>query len=345
MGFLILLTACALAAEIHFYTELKSMQGQSGFYYKENILTREQAEGFWENASDDAKREIRDITLFGEKNGKVLRNEDLGRDTKVKLVEMAGNMNLITPGRLAAGAFVTDSDRKGCVISKKTADTLFGAYEVTGEQVSMGKDSYIIRGIVDTDGQLCMIQGKAGRQYNCIRVEAPGIPLSVVRQRLSGILIEGKGRISECDLYLGIGRILLYLPLWILLYLALSWLRRRIPLMLHFILPVAGFSGVCGILLLSLHFSDDYVPSAWSDFAFWTQLFAGKKEDFLKLLNDSLYYADSLMLGCMAGILVMTVILCALPAGCRVWTIWIKNTSRMSCLDNLDKECRPEEKR
>lgn len=325
MGLLILLSACTLAAELYFYTGLNSMQGQNGFYYTEDILTREQIESFWENASDDAKREIRDITLFREKKGKILKNEDLGRDSKVKLVEMAGNMNLITPGRLTAGAYVTDSDKKGCVISKKTADTLFGTCEATGEQVSLGKNSYIVRGIVDMNGQLCMIQGKTGVQYCCVRVEAPGIPLSVVRQRLSGILLQEKGWLSECGLYLGLGRILVYLPLWILLFLTISRLRRRIPDMFRFTLPIAGFAGICGILLLSLRFSDDYVPSAWSDFAFWTQLFTEKSDDFLSLMNHSLYYADALMLGSMAKILTSTVILCALLAYGGAHTEHMKN--------------------
>ena len=42
-----------------FYVRLANTEGQSGFYYPEKILTREQIIGFWEHASDDAKREIR----------------------------------------------------------------------------------------------------------------------------------------------------------------------------------------------------------------------------------------------------------------------------------------------
>lgn len=296
---------------------LKQTQGQSGFYYRENILTREQIENFWENASDDAKREIADITLFREKQGKLLKNEDLGRDDKVKLIETAGNMNLVTPGRLMAGAYVTDSDRKGCVLSKKTADTLFGACEVTGESVRLGDDTYIVRGIVDLESPLCMIQGKEKEQYSCIRAEAPGIPVSVVRRRLSGILVDGKGWFSECDLYLGLGRILLYLPLWALLILSYAYSRRRLPETFRFLAVIAGFAGICAILLLSLHFSDDYVPSAWSDFAFWTQLFSDKTEDLGKLLNHPLYGADSRMLLSLAGMLAAAAVQCGLFLLCR----------------------------
>lgn len=301
---------CAIGAAVGFYVRLAQTEGQSGFYYPEKILTREQVMGFWENASDDAKREIQDITLFQESKGKILKYKDLNREIKVKLVETAGNMNLATPDRLMAGAYVTDSDLKGCVISKKTADALFGSYEVTGEQVALGKKTYIVRGIVDTDGQLCMIQGEKGRAYSCIRIEAPGIPLSVVRQRLAGILEEEKGWVSECDLYLGIGRILLYLPLWINLFIALSRIGKVLPEMFRFAVPVMGFAGICAILLLSLHFSDDYVPSAWSDFEFWAQLVSEKKQAFLSLLNHPLYYADSRMLGSLAGILAATIFVC-----------------------------------
>lgn len=300
---------CAIGALAGFYARLNSIRGQSGFYYPENILTREQITDFWENASDDAKREIKDITLFRESTGKLLKSQDLGRESKVKLVETAGNMNLVTPDRLAAGAYVTDSDLKGCVLSKKTADSLFGDCEATGEQVVMGKNTYIVRGIVDTKGQLCMIQGEKGRTYPCIRIEAPGIPLSVVRQRMAGILAEEKGWLAECDLYLGIGRLLLYLPLWVLLFLGVIRFGKMLPEMLKFMAPVMVFSGGCALLILSLHFSDDYVPTAWSDFEFFTQLFEEKKQAFFSLLRHPLYYADSWMLGSLAGILVTTVVL------------------------------------
>lgn len=299
-----------IGAALGFYARLAGIEGQIGFYYSEKLLAREQIDGFWEQASDDAKREIRDLALFQESKGKVLKNEDLNRETKVKLVETAGSMNLVMPGRLCAGAFVTDSDSKGCVVSKKTADTLFGSVEALGEQLTLGKDTYIVRGIVETQGQLCMIQGEKGRAYSCIRIEAPGIPLSVVRQRLTGILQEGKGWVSECDLYLGIGRIFLYLPLWVMLFLALSRMGKLLPEMFRFVTPIVGFGGVCALLLLSLHFSDDYVPSAWSDFSFWTALIDEKKQAFFSLLNHPLYDADSRMLGSLAGILAAAVFLC-----------------------------------
>ncbi len=156
---------------------------------------------------------------------------------------------------------------------------------MTGEQVTMGGNTYIVRGIVDTKGQLCMLQGKKGRTYPCIRIEAAGIPLSVVRQRLTGILPEGKGWSSECDLYLGIGRLLLYLPLWVMLLYLLKCIGKVLPEMLMFLVPVTGFAGVCALLLLSVGFSDDYVPTAWSDFQFFVQLFDEKQQAFLALLN------------------------------------------------------------
>lgn len=307
------------------YVRLSGMQGQSGFYYPEKLLKREQITGFWERASDDAKREIRDIALFQEYKGKVLKNEDLNRETKVKLVETAGSMNLVMPDRLTAGAYVTDMDSKGCVISKKTADALFGSFEAVGEQISLGKDTYIVRGIVETEGQLCMIQGEKGKAYSCIRIEAPGIPLSVVRQRLSGILIEEKGWISECDLYLGIGRILLYLPLWVMLFLALGHMGKILPEMFRFITPIVGFGGICALLLLSMHFSDDYIPSAWSDFPFWTQLFSEKKKAFFSLLEHPLCAADSRMLGSLAGILAAAILLCLLLLKYRTLVVFKKS--------------------
>lgn len=308
-----------LGTGIRLYHELEGYQGQNGFYYTGDTFTREQLDTFWKNALESSKEKIEDVVLFKRTKGKKIENPDLNRHVKGELVEAAGNMHLIVPGRLMSGSFVTDSDVKGCVISKKTAETLFGAWEVTGETLYLESKPYIIRGIVNMDSQLCMIQGDEKTSYSFIRTASPGLPVSALKQMLAGLLPGESTWISEADLYLGIGRIFLWIPAWVVWAAGILLCRKGIRMLdtvwdgwkyksialqaLKTVLPVAAFAGICGLLLASLRFSDDYIPTAWSDFSFWTGLLQDKWGNFLKLVKSPLQFADAAMLGDLAGVI------------------------------------------
>ena len=47
---------CSIGADAGFYVRLAEIEGQSGFYYTEHALAREQTKKFWENASDGILR-------------------------------------------------------------------------------------------------------------------------------------------------------------------------------------------------------------------------------------------------------------------------------------------------
>lgn len=244
-----------------------------------------------------------DIALFQETKNVGIQNKNLGREEKGKLIETAGNMNLITPGRLIAGSYAASGDERSCVISTAAAESLLGSREAVGEEIKAGEEVYRVCGVVAADSRFCMIQGKEGKLYSGIRVEAPGIPLSVVQGRMAFLLSAGQeesGWKAECDLYLGIGRIFLYLPAWVLLLQLLVCCGRLWPGNARIVTAVSGFAGVCALALLSIRFSSDYIPSAWSDFSFFTQLFKEKTEDILTLIRKPLFYADSMMLGALA---------------------------------------------
>ncbi|HIU76525.1 MAG TPA: ABC transporter permease, partial [Candidatus Pelethocola excrementipullorum] len=212
---LLILIGCILGLGIRFYGNLKTFSGTAGFYYKEDTITREQVQDFWNEASPETQREVRDIVLFRSKSGEAMSNLNLNRTIKGEVIEVAGNMNLIMPGSLMMGSFVSDIDDRGCVISRKTAEKLFSSYEVLGDVVRMENKNYYIRGILDVNYELCMVQGVRAATYPNIRVDAPRLPLSVMEQQLAGILPAEYDKISEGDLYRGIGGILFWIPGWV----------------------------------------------------------------------------------------------------------------------------------
>ena len=290
----------------------------AGFYNQKPVYTREQIQDFWNDTSLEAKREIRDFALFQPKEHTKIENPTLNRRVKVNLILTAGNMNLVVPQSLLNGSFAESQDEYGCVLSKKTADALFSTHGVLGEEVLLNKKTYQVRGILDSKDELGLIQGPGNSKYSNMRVSAPGIPLSVVKQQLSALFMDEPDSVSEGQLYAGVGGIFLWIPAWICLVCLLKYTWKEVKVLsakewehpwqniaaylLRYGVIMLGFLGVCAILLLSLHFSDDYIPSAWSDFSSWTELIREKWRDFMTLMTESVTYADRKMLKNLIGL-------------------------------------------
>lgn len=337
------MTGCLLGGAIRCYQNLTWYEGTTGFYYMEDTVTRQQMKVFWENASEEAKRSIKDVALFRSEKDILAESPSTGRSAKVVKIEAAGSMHLILPGKLRQGSFVSDSDWDGCVVSQKAAEELFGSREVTGERLRLDGREYTVRGIVEAKEKLCMVQQDGENAYPFVRVSAPGIPVSRVQQMLASAVPEPSvglngiaegglpGWMAESDFYLGLGRMLLWMPAWaVLIFLGLRgrrWIRgmdgAKNKLLIEtgkMALPVAVFAGACAILLVSVRLSDDYIPTAWSDFAFWSELVKGKIEAFLFLIRSPLWEADASMLADLAGLA------CASVGGtAAVWKVlsWI----------------------
>ena len=74
--------------------------------------------------------------------------------------------------------------------------------------------------------------------------------------------------------------------------------------------------GVYGILVISLNFSEDYIPTAWSDFEFFTELFRQKTDMILQILRNPWHLADMHMMGNLMGVIVCS---CLTMAMLGIW--------------------------
>lgn len=317
-----LVSGLLLGAGIGLYQDLCLVRGQVGFYGNEEGITREQMERFWTEGPEETGDSIEDMVLFCREERVQAQNINMGRTAEVKKTETAGGMHLAAPGRLVGGNFVTDSDSSGCVISEGAAEKLFGSRECIGGKFEMEGETYTVRGVIKGKESLCMVQGETGKAYPYIRVSAPGLPVSYVHQLLTGYLPAPYGGesgesswISEGDLYVGIGRLAACFPAWAALIFLMLKCKRDIESLggmkreaCRIGWHVAGFAGVCALLLLSVRFSDDYVPTAWSDFSFWPELISRKAGEARRLLEEPLVIADEGMLLSLAGLAAVSVI-------------------------------------
>lgn len=290
-----------VGSALWFYGKLSKVRGTYGFYYEEACITRQQINSFWEIKEGGIHEKIEDIVLYCTKKGVEYRNTDFNRSLEGEEIEAAGNMGMLAGDMLCEGGFVSPYDRKGCVISKELSYQLFGTTSGIGEELFLSEKeaenevekSYIVRGILDTRDILCIVQGDDKSMYPYIRVKAKDIPLSVVKQELASVLPMKTSWYSEGDFYVGMGRIFLCLPLWGILFRLLFLMRRKMEQkknlraysVFQMTVPFVWIVGIAGLLLLSLRFSDDYIPTAWSDFEFFSTLFREKAEMVFLLLK------------------------------------------------------------
>ena len=142
------------------YSSLKKQAaGELGFVYRSPSVTREQMETWWQNAGEDERKYIKDMTLWKSPEEVNAVHTSLGRSAKAQLIRAAGNMNLIMPGKLCRGSLVSDGDNAGCVISRKLAQAL--NIDETGGSIQVAGKQYLVRGILDSRDTVCVIQGES----------------------------------------------------------------------------------------------------------------------------------------------------------------------------------------
>lgn len=286
----------------------KQAAGELGLIYRNVPITREQMETWWENAGENEKKYLKDMTLWREPEQVKAENVSLGQKAEAQLIRAAGNINLVMPQKLCAGSLVSAGDKAGCVISKGLAQKL--NLDGTGGKLEISGKQYLIRGILDSREAVCIIQGESGTTYSRVQVKYENMPASGAIQMLSGLLPGDADVRSEGDLFRGLGGLFLMVPLWILFAMSASRLHRVyrnadwkdwIKELCSICFPVLVIGGTGLLVLLSFHFSDDYIPGAWSDFSFFSRLAAEKAGDMKNLITQALACRDRDMLLLTAG--------------------------------------------
>lgn len=309
MGLLVLLVSAAAGICCLRGLE-KNAAGELGLVYLEESVTRARMETWWENADARKRDYIRNITLSRKQEKIEIRNKKTGAGTEILLIEAAGDMNLILPGRLCEGSLAGSEDRKGCVVSKGLAQKL--NMTGTGDILICRNQEYVIRGILDISDKICIVQGTDDRIYTRVQIKYEKMPASGLIQMLAGLLPGEADIKAEGDLYRGLGGFFLLMPLCTLFVLLMkafhrfyrkegrnAWIREGCSILF----PVLVLGGVFLLAFWGLRFSDDYIPGAWSDFAFWPKLFQEKVQDIRKLIINQLDCRDRKMLLETAGCL------------------------------------------
>ena len=243
--------------------------------------------------------------IWGQKEQAAVSNRELSRSTAADVIYLSGNPELL----FEDCRIPIQEDAQGCLIDEETAWELFGSSQVVGKEVSCQEKSYIIRKVIPAKGRVLAVQASHAQIEKELSAEGEEKPSAdSVLQRIT---VQKPGEISIRDLQMilagqygldvqvldtellrGIGGcLLLAVPVTVCLFLWIFLCRRcRGQETLRQKAVLGGFSlalaaGLIFFLGKWVRIPDDYIPTLWSDFSFWTGLWEEKLEGMKLLLR------------------------------------------------------------
>lgn len=115
------------------------------FYFSDTLICSSEitklSDG--ENAAGDNET-VNHFTAWKTASGQRLSGKDTGRSTVSDVLLLCGNSHSLIP----FGKSLDESDTEGCLIGQKTAEELFGAHDVEGQQIQYDDRSLTVRGVL-----------------------------------------------------------------------------------------------------------------------------------------------------------------------------------------------------
>lgn len=235
------------------------------------------------------------FTIWGEKENARLSNKKYQRSSSATAVLVCNNPQLLFNGTAA----LAPDDKNGCLIDEKTAYELFGSTDVAGKQLEYLDRKLTIRGLlkgIDDERQLVVMQADGEEQnLDSITMKVPegSETENTVNEFLMRHSLDGK--IMNLDLLKGITRILiLILPVLFAFGIMITLLQYAREEKGQGISSYIWWGAVIVLLVMTIWgisrfitIPKEMIPTKWSDFDFWTNLWKKKEEDFLFLIQSA----------------------------------------------------------
>jgi len=231
------------------------------------------------------------FTTWGVQEGIELRNKNLERTTRADAIVICGSPALL----LESSGYLDIDDKKGCLISSDTAFELFGSTDIIGKSIEYSEREFIIRGILK-DGKDTIIHQADSKTEAVMDAAAVHIPENKTAESIMQVFRERygmKGNEVAIDTFSRSAKTAaMALPLLMgccvcFPLLKSAYRQKNYPFLcgiclLGAILYMTLFLWICEFML---EIPADIVPTKWSDFDFWGELFSRKKEELMTLLQ------------------------------------------------------------
>lgn len=305
--YIILIAAAVFLVCISQYygDRVKAFNTSMSVRYRMGGMSGEQIDKLYEMEpeSKEKKEKLPSITGWNKKTDKQLGNQKLGTEATVTLVEVWGDMSQVIPGKLLSGAYVSQVDKYGCVISKETAIKLFHSSGVIGNVLTLDGKDYQIRGVIQTKEEVVLLQSKGEEPFPFLeyRYSKGNYPASNTKAFLSSQGLSDYDSFLEGNLYGGAAGILMVLPFLTLLLCAAKrscrYVKGKDILKKNYIpytaIAVAGVGAAAMLLRYHISFSEDYIPSAVSDFEFWVEKFEAVAADIHSVMKYQTWWKEA----------------------------------------------------
>lgn len=195
-----------------------------------------------------------------------------------------GDCRDITTAIMIYGSFPAQSDQSGCAVSSGLAFSLWGSTEVLGLPIKIEGNVFYVRGVFKEEEPRLFrqVQAESKEPLSNMQLNFSGTGTSErARQYLSAVGFP-EGMLLELPLIEWGLDIFFRLPAMILsLGILIRAIRRgcrlwHYPLLLAFYLPPALAVSAASIICMDLpEMPAGFIPTMWSDFEFWKNLFVG----------------------------------------------------------------------
>lgn len=244
---------------------------------------------------EDQVEMVPEFCIWGQKDMVMLANQDLERYAQADTILLCGNPELV----FEDCRLLDRSDYEGCLVDEGISWELFGSTDVAGEEISYEGKSYTIRGVLPGDRKMFAFQvdGSQSEQekesiLNRITLQKPEGKTVQELQSMWNNSFDISVKLMDLELLQGIGGFcMLLFPLSVCIcFLWYLYRQFREQEALIWKIGMAGFAAAffvcfCFFLKNQIYIPDDYIPTRWSDFSFWTELWEGKREALQLLIK------------------------------------------------------------
>jgi hypothetical protein len=222
------------------------------------------------------------LVLWGVKETSYIDNPAVGRHSKVNVILVNGELDLLFPG-----CFLTPQRPDDCVLDQKTAYALFGDTDIVGLKVTYGDKEYTVAKVIACDNPVFLIQSTSPNDsgYESITVRNDGFTTAATVQEQVSQRLGFPCELLEYDNLFAIAWYFWWIPLLVLTVLLLAYIRRQYVLAKSdrvyrwlwlglFVLVCCGFIVP---FVLTLYVPADGLPSKWSNFELWREVFERRR--------------------------------------------------------------------
>lgn len=289
------------------YAEMKRYSNVLWISFPANGIEKEKVESII--IENNQGKNNKHMTIWKELANQSITNTDLYRNANVDVIIIAGKANLL----FNTGINLEEDDKKGCVISQSLAKKLFGDINVKNCKIIYQEEEFFIRDVLEKRFKGDLIAIRPGSH-----MEQPFDSMIVEKQNIhsSSLSLQNKlfhqyeleGVLVEFDLFTEFIAFYLLIPIALITFLLVKYslshnqkdfsLSGKFPLKRRLYGGVKVVIGIAVILSWILNIreilwlSDDFIPSAWSDFKFLQNLFNEKAEALIYFLQKSKGYFE-----------------------------------------------------